>query len=147
MRKLITLIYVLLFLTTTPLMASNFNFLTVCIKNNCFYSRVADNPRSRTKGLMNELSMPKNEGVLFVFPFEMKPSFWMKNMKFPLDILFINDDDVIVYIVKNAPPCKQKKCQSFQTTRPASKVLEINAGLCKELNIHVGEKVSYFIEE
>ncbi len=147
MRNLIALIYILFFLITAPVMAMNFNFFTVCIKEHCFDARVADNPRSRTKGLMNELSMPINEAMLFVFPFESKPSFWMKRMNFPLDILFINDDDVIVYIVKNAPPCQEKKCPNFQTTRPASRVLEINAGLCKELNIHVGDKVSYFIKE
>ncbi len=147
MLKIITLIW-FIFVSVTKVEANNYNFITVCInESHCFNSRVADNPSSRTKGLMNELMLPKDEGMLFVFPFEMKPEFWMKNMNFPLDIIFINDEDIIVYLVKNVPVCREKKCPNYKTTRPASKVLEINAGLSKALGIHVGDKVSYYIEE
>ena len=55
----------------------------------------------------------------------------MKNTKIPLDILFINDNDIIVYMVKNAQPCQTKKCPYKQPK--ASKVLEINAGLSKNI--------------
>ena len=147
MRNILTLLTIILVLSSINGFANNFNFLKVCIKKHCFDSRVADNPSSRTKGLMNEFLLPVNEAMLFMFPFEMKPGFWMKNMNFPLDIIFINDDDIIVYIVKNAPPCKEKSCPTYTTTRAASKVLEINGGLCNKYGIHVGSKVHYFIEE
>ena len=102
---------------------------------------------TRTKGLMGETLLPKNEGMLFIFPNEAKPEFWMKNTKIALDIIFINDRDIIVYMVKNAQPCKSKKCPVYKTTRTASKVLEINAGLSKLYDFHVGNTVEYYIAD
>ena len=58
---------------------------------------------------MGEVGLPKDEAMLFIFPYESRPEFWMKNTKIPLDILFINDNDIIVYMVKNAQPCKTEK--------------------------------------
>jgi uncharacterized membrane protein (UPF0127 family) len=96
---------------------------------------------------MGETSLPKNEGMLFIFPSENKPEFWMKNTKIPLDIIFINDNDIIVYMVKNAPPCINDPCPLYKTTRNASKVLEINAGLSKKHNFKTGQVVTYYIED
>ena len=97
--------------------------------------------------LQNETYLPKKEGMLFIFPMEGYPSFWMKKTKIPLDILFINDKDTIVYTVKNAQPCDGRDCPVYKTTRRASKVLEINGGLANELGIRVGDQVAYFIED
>ena len=125
----------------------NLNYLQTCIKKHCFLSRIADTPTARAKGLMGETYLPRNEAMLFVFPIEGLPSFWMKKTKIPLDILFINDKDIIVYTVKNAQPCDGNDCPVYQTTRRASKVLEINGGLANELGIRVGDAVGYFIED
>ena len=109
-------------------------------------SRIADTPTARAKGLMGETFLPRNEAMLFVFPVEGLPSFWMKKQE-SLDILFINDKDVIVYTVKNAQPCDGNDCPIYKTTRRASKVLEINGGMANELGIRVGDTVAYFIED
>ena len=132
---------------TFKLNAENLNYIRTCIIGHCFDSRLADTPVKRAKGLMGELSLPRDEGMLFIFPNEGNYEFWMKNTKIPLDILFINDNDIIVYMVKNAQPCQTKKCPVYKTTRKASKVLEINAGLSKKYNFHVGLNVEYFIED
>ena len=95
---------------------------------------------------MGESNLPNDEGMLFVFPEEQFPEFWMKDTLIPLDILFINDSDIIVYMVKNAQPCKSETCPIYKTTRKASKVLEINGGLSKKFGLHVGDSVMYFIE-
>lgn len=125
----------------------NQNYIKTCIKRICFDARIADNPMARSKGLMGEVGLPKDEGMLFIFPFESRPEFWMKNTKIPLDILFINDKDIIVYMVKNAQPCKTEKCPLYKTSRNASKVLEINGGLSKLYGFHVGNTVEYFIAD
>ena len=96
---------------------------------------------------MGEALLPEKEGMLFIFPRENKPGFWMKDTLIPLDIIFINDKDIVVYMVKNAQPCKSEKCPIYKTTRNASKVLEINGGLSKKLDLHVGDPVVYFIED
>lgn len=136
-----------IFILSLNLNGLNLNYLRTCIKDHCFDSRIADNSFQRAKGLMGETNLPKDEAMLFIFPYKGKPGFWMKNTKIPLDILFINDDDIIVYSVKNAQPCYVEDCPIYKTTRYASKVLEINAGLSKQLGIKVGDKVMYYMED
>jgi uncharacterized membrane protein (UPF0127 family) len=135
-----------LFLISSPVVG-NFNHVKTCIKSTCFDARIADTPITRAKGLMGEDSLPKDSGMLFIFPELGQPKFWMKNTKIPLDILFINDEDIIVYMVKNAQPCGKNDCPIYKTTRDASKVLEINAGVSKTHGIHVGDAVQYFVED
>ena len=137
---------VILAISNQNIQAINTNYLKTCIKNQCFDTRIADNAFTRSKGLMGENMLPKNEGMVFIFPNLGKPGFWMKDTKIPLDIIFINDEDIIVYMVKNAQPCSKEKCPIYKTTRLASKVLEINAGLSKVYEIHVGDNVEYYME-
>ena len=138
----------IILLSTIGFSEVNFNLFKTCINKHCFDTRIADNPISRGRGLIGEEYLPKNEGMLFIFPVSSTPEFWMKNTKIHLDILFINDNDTIVYAVKNAPPClSNEKCPTYKPNHPVSRVLEINGGLSNELNIKVGDQVEYFIED
>ena len=141
--RMVIFLFANIFLSCTAF--ANFNGMQTCIKDTCFNTRIADTPVSRSKGLMAETFLPKNEGMLFMFPTLGKPQFWMKNTRIPLDILFINDEDIIVYMVKHAQPCNNTVCPIYKTTREASKVLEINAGLSNEYGFHVGDLVEYFV--
>jgi uncharacterized protein len=143
------LLLAILLWVTIPVMSQNFNHINVCVQQACFLSRIADNPVTRSRGLMHETRLPKAEGLLFVFPYPGMPGFWMKNMKFPIDILYVNEQDIVAYIVKNAQPCSGAKteCPIYKPTHKTIRVLEINAGLSEEYNIHVGDAVQYFIEE
>ena len=147
MKYYLTIILIILGFNSFPLFPTNINFIDVCVKGICFSSRVMDNPITRAKGLMNETFLPANEGMLFVFPMNVTPEFWTKKMHYPIDIMFINDDDIVVYLVKNAPPCKTDECQIFKPTTPVSRVLEINGGLSDKYGIHVGDSVEYYIED
>ena len=144
---MIKVFYLICLISSLPVIGQNLNYIQTCINKQCFDARIADNPASRTKGLMGEVMLPENEGMLFIFPSEGTPEFWMKDTKIPLDILFINDLDIVVYMVKNAQPCKSDKCPVYKTTRRASKVLEINGGLSNKYNLHVGDPVQYFISD
>ena len=79
-------------------------------------------------------------GMWFVFPEADYYSFWMKDMKFPIDIIWVSDDFEIVDIKENVSP------DSFpETFRPKAKalfVLEVPAGFSKTHQIHIGGKVS-----
>ncbi|MGA0242684.1 MAG: DUF192 domain-containing protein [Candidatus Marinamargulisbacteria bacterium] len=147
MIRLFNLFLLICIMGTCQTHAQNLNYLRVCVKTNCFDARVADTPATRTKGLMGEGALPDDQGMLFFFPTQGTPGFWMKRTQIPLDILFINDDDIIVYAVKNAQPCMTEDCPVYKTTRPASKVLEINGGLSNQLGIHVGDPVMYFMDD
>lgn len=104
---------------------------------------VAKNDKDRIKGLSGRKNLGENEGMLFVFEKKDKHGFWMKEMLFPIDIIYI-DDDTVVYIVENAPSRAQAPNLTIYTPpEPANYVLETNAGIAKKFNIKKGTKITF----
>lgn len=106
-------------------------------------AEVAKNAYQLTKGLMFRKSLDEDKGMLFIFPNEAVRSFWMKNTKIPLDIIFISKDKKIMDIKENFLPCQQTFCPSYKSSSPAKYVLEINAGLAQKNKIQIGEDISF----
>lgn len=119
---------------------------TVTIKDQTFKVSVAETEEDKQKGLSGRASLPLNEGKLFMFDKPGAYTFWMKNMKFPIDIIFINGD-TIVSITENAPPATKGDAPVYQPTAPSDKVLEISAGLSQKYNFKSGDKVTFEIKE
>jgi uncharacterized membrane protein (UPF0127 family) len=91
------------------------------------------------RGLSGRDNLCENCGMLFEFDKKGEQAFWMKGMKFPLDIIWINGDK-IVYIARNIP------ADYGETIRPeveADRVLEINSGTADRLGIKEGDKVEF----
>ena len=106
-------------------------------------AEVANNPISWSKGLMFRENLDINKGMLFIFPDSAKRTFWMKNTKIALDLIFMSKDKIITEIKENFKPCMEGSCTKFTTIRKAKYVLEINAGLVEKYNIEVGQKVEF----
>jgi len=100
----------------------------------------ADNDYERGQGLMYRTEMEENQGMLFVFPYEVNQSFFMKNTIISLDMVFINSNLEIVTIHKNTEPYSLK---SNPSTAPAQYVLETIAGYTDKYKINVGDKVIF----
>lgn len=115
---------------------------TVKINNRTFKVEVMDTPEKQQQGLSGREKLPQNQGMLFVFDEKSYHYFWMKNMNFPIDIIFI-DDDKIVSIVKNAPPAKsgEENPPLYKSGGPINRVLEVNSGLSDKYEFKVGDKV------
>jgi len=92
-------------------------------------------------GLMNRNSIKNNQAMLFVFPDVRERSFYMKNTRFPLDIIYIDHNKRIVSFQENAQPLDET---GLPSNTPAQFVLEVNAGLAEELLLEVGDKMDYF---
>ena len=103
--------------------------------------QIASTPYEREIGLMNYEILKQDEGMLFFFEEEKQQGFWMKNMSFPLDIIWINSNLEVVGFVKDAQPCAFD-CKVFYPENEASYVLEINSGKIEELGIDLGDKVT-----
>ncbi len=101
---------------------------------------VADTAISRMRGLSGRENLPENTGMLFVFDKPGKYTFWMKDMKFAIDIIWIENGRV-VDIWENAQPPSRGEIPSFTPEYPATYVLEVNAGFAKETDINVGDVV------
>ena len=107
---------------------------------------VVDTPASRAKGLMFVESMPRFNGMLFVYP-EPQPqiAFWMRNTLISLDILFFDQAGILKTIQANAVPLDET---SLPGGTDIQYVLEINGGLSERLRIPLGASLtSPFVSE
>ena len=99
-------------------------------------------PDAQSKGLAIRDSLNENEGMLFIFETPQKYSFWMKDMKFPIDIIWINQDGKIVHIEKNLPPCVfLLPCPSYAPNDDSLYVLEVVSNFTNKFDINVGDPV------
>ena len=120
-----------------PLQDKNF----VVINEKIIFVELAITPEDRQRGLMERDLLEKDNGMLFVFSEEDAYSFWMKNMKISLDIIWINADGNVVYFVEGAPPCVQSPCQTYSPNADALYVLEVNPGVIDMLGIEENTEV------
>lgn len=106
---------------------------------------VADTPQERAKGLGGRESLASDSGMLFIFSESKQYQFWMKDMKFPLDIIFINNG-IVVDFLKNvpnpAPNQKDSDLPRLQPTTAVDMVLEVNAGFIEASGVNIGDSVS-----
>ena len=101
--------------------------------------RTADDDGERTLGLMFRTEMAEDRGMLFIFPDEAPRSFWMKNTRIPLDILYFDSQQNLVSMQQDVPPCRTERCPSYPSEGPARYVLELNAGMASRLNVQTGD--------
>lgn len=114
-----------------------------CFKDECFYMELAKTASEKNKGLMFRDSLAEDRGMLFIFESEGIYPFWMKNMKFPLDIIWLNGEKEVVFIAKGEKPCQNDFCPLIDPGKKATYVLEINAGLSDAIGLKIGEEVDF----
>lgn len=104
---------------------------------------VAKTNEERSKGLSNRDSLDQNSGMLFVFDKSSKPTFWMKDTKIALDIIWIKDDKVISIDkdVKPEPNVKDSDLKKYPAPSEVDYVLEVNAGFSDQYKITSGSTV------
>ena len=105
---------------------------------------VADTAPERSKGVSGRTSLANDSGMLFVFPESKKYQFWMKGMKFPLDLIFIQNGKVVDLIKAASPPPEGQDDTSltiYEPTIPIDMLLEVNSGFSGANNIKVGDQV------
>lgn len=93
------------------------------------------------KGLGGYEKLPADTGMLFYLNKRDIHTFWMKEMKFPIDIIWI-DEDQIVDISKNVPIAKDNNLKLYQPRSAVNFVLEVPAGYCDKNNIKVSDKIA-----
>lgn len=113
---------------------------SVMINGEILEIELADESTERSRGLMFRESLPRDKGMLFVFEIEGFYSFWMMNVNFNLDIIWINSNGNVVHIEKDVPSCFES-CPSYSPRDSAKYVFEINSGVADELDLQVGSFV------
>ncbi len=103
-------------------------------------AEIAENNDERNRGLMYRERMEINQGMLFIFPYEVMQAFWMKNTILPLDMLFVNSKREIVTIHKNTTPYAET---SYPSSAAAQFVVEVNAGFVDRHGIREGFRINW----
>jgi uncharacterized membrane protein (UPF0127 family) len=111
----------------------------VKLKGERFIVEVVETPEKQALGLMFRDSIPDDHGMLFIFPVEGMRSFWMKNTRIPLDIIYFAAGLKLVSVAEDARPCRTQRCPSYPSEGPAKYVLELNSGKAAELGLEPGD--------
>jgi len=102
-------------------------------------------PEDRAMGLMFRPSLALDRGMLFVFDGPDFHTIWMKNCKFPIDIVWLDEEHKVVHVEESAPPCKADPCPVYPPLRRASYVVELNAGQARREKAAVGTSLDFSI--
>lgn len=117
---------------------------TVKIGKTVFNVETVRTPEAMQKGLGGHAPLKNNEGMLFVFPPNVQSSIWMKDMLFPIDIIWIKSGKVF-YFAENAPAPKPGQALSdlpiYSPSDFAEYVLEAKAGTVEKMGIKKGDSV------
>jgi uncharacterized membrane protein (UPF0127 family) len=104
---------------------------------------IADSDSEHTRGLMFREELPEEEGMLFVYQTPQNVSFWMKNTKIPLDIIFISENRTVLKILEAdiQPDVPDSQLVRYRSSGPIKWVVEINQGLSAHNGITNGTLV------
>lgn len=103
------------------------------------YAEVAKTPEERARGLMFRENLRENDGMFFVFESDGYHAIWMKNMRFSIDVLWLDSNLKVVHIERDVPQCREEPCPIYSPSSPARYVLEVNANIAK--SVKVGDKI------
>jgi len=115
---------------------------TATISDETISLTIADTKEEREKGLSGRDSLGENEGMLFTFDNPGFYGFWMRDMSFPIDIIFMNDGTVITMYENVEPPEKGETLVIYKPEEPANQVLELNANRASGLGIQKGDEIT-----
>lgn len=105
--------------------------------NQTFEVELATTSQSQSNGLMNRYILPFNQGMLFIFDDVTMRTFWMKNTKIPLDIMFFDEKGRLIN-TQSALPCMEDPCEVYPSLEPAKYVLELRGGSTEKFGLKPG---------
>ncbi|MFC2167849.1 DUF192 domain-containing protein [Acidobacteriota bacterium] len=109
------------------------------------FADLVKSEEDRARGLMFRKTINEDQGMLFVFEAEGRYSFWMKNMNFSIDILWLDNQKRIVHLERDVPPCKKEPCPSYAPALPAKYVLELKAGSIEKRKLKLYDRIDFIL--
>lgn len=115
------------------------SFVSVTVGSTTLKAEVVDTDASRAQGLSGRTGLLPGEAMLFVFDRSDAWGFWMKDMRFPIDIIWLNGDGTVVTVADDLSPASYPEV--FYPAAPAQFVLEVPAGFARAHKVAQGSKV------
>ncbi|MFH1425796.1 MAG: DUF192 domain-containing protein [archaeon] len=140
--KVALVVFIILIILVVFLSFGRPEIYRACFGERCLELEIANNFEERAEGLMNRVSLAEDKGMLFVFEEVGKYAFWMKNTLIPLDIIWLDEEGIVVHI-EHAVPCEAEPCRSYVSDADAFYVLETNLGFVEEEGVEVGDFVLF----
>jgi uncharacterized membrane protein (UPF0127 family) len=105
---------------------------------------IANTDRTRERGLSGREGLREGEGMLFLFPEASRYGFWMKEMRFPIDIVWIRKGEVVDFTTDVPPPSPgQTELPSYFPISAVDAVLEVQAGFAQRNGLRAGMAVDF----
>lgn len=120
---------------------SSFEKEKILIKNAVFLGYVADSEEKRAQGLSGKKFLPSNTAMLFEFDKPDTHGIWMKDMLFPIDIIWLDHNKMIVNLLSNAEPGSYPHV--YYPPKNSLYVLEVRAGLIKDKGLKLGDEILF----
>ncbi len=128
--------------------SNSYQRVNVTVNGLVLLADVSVTNEQRTKGLSVKDGLAENEAMLFVFDNEAEHIFWMKDMKFPIDIIWIDSDKTIVHIEHNLQPCGYGVlCPTYKPGQDSLYVLETVGGFAEKHDVVQGTRVQFELNE
>ncbi|MDE1830632.1 MAG: DUF192 domain-containing protein, partial [Thaumarchaeota archaeon] len=123
---------------------NNFPKGKIKIDNMVLDVQIADTPDRMTEGLQFQQPLSYTQGMIFVFPQSQIVTMWMKDMQFPLDMIWFDSSGNVIHIEKNLAPCTDNlPCQVYDAGSQNTKyVLEITSGFVDKFNVTAKSKLT-----
>lgn len=142
----VSIIYGIYFLIPNPLRTDSIKkessdrpLFSLLIKDKSLRVELAKSEEEKIRGLSGRETLEEDKGMFFIFDKPGFYSFWMKDMLFPIDIIWIDENYRIVDITENALP--ESFPATFQPKTPAKFVLEVNAGWAEKNDIQINDTI------
>jgi uncharacterized membrane protein (UPF0127 family) len=113
----------------------------VTIGHQTVLADVADSSPARYNGLSGTTGLKDGQAMLFVFDYPSTWPIWMKDMNYPIDVIWLDKDKTVVDVASDLSPSSYPN--SFASKQPALYVLEVNSGFIKRHDIKVGSAANF----
>lgn len=144
-KKIIWILFILLILTVinSDRIYNLFSHQekTILIADRNFKVEIADTEAKRERGLSGRKNLDSNTGMLFIFDHPDFYNFWMKEMNFPIDIIWLDQNKKIVDLTENLQPTTFPK--TFTSKIPAQYIIELKTGEIKNQQLKIGQQVKF----
>ncbi|MBI2442931.1 MAG: DUF192 domain-containing protein [Candidatus Levybacteria bacterium] len=142
---LLILLAIAFFFTQNALTGNTLNIFSKSAKaligGQTFTLMVADTEREKGIGLSEKKSLAKNSGMIFPYDKKTTPTFWMRNMDFPIDILFVSDGKIVTLYKNVKPPTGNQNLELYRPKVPIDSVIEIGGGVSDQYKVKEGDSV------
>ncbi|HEY8140629.1 MAG TPA: DUF192 domain-containing protein [Nitrososphaera sp.] len=126
-----------------PPAVDSYKQINVTVNGIHLVTDIASTGDQRSKGLSVKDDLKENEAMLFVFSKESEHGFYMKGMKFPIDIIWLDSNMEVVHIEHSLEPCGPDSCPTYRPDSEALYVLETVAGFAVKYDVVEGTLVEF----